>query len=200
MTFFALRAFCSLWARIAVGVGWSILPKNGVGSIRKRRSGIVLGRPLRCILPTFLVQCSSSSGGSRAIGFMRQSRLVTEVGMHSWHNARLAMLLLANASSTWIASMSIAKRKLSFEVCRTPYQRGDQTVCMLPEARYADRREIDGMGRHVRQIQLCARHCETVIQRERKRGLEICDRRNEQRAALDFAIGKCFDRKTIRRN
>ena len=112
MTFFALRAFCSLWARIAVGVGWSILPKNGVGSIRKRRSGIALGRPLRSILPTFLVQCSSSSGGSRAIGFMRQSRLVTEVEMHSWHNARLAMLLLANASSTWIALMSIAKRKL----------------------------------------------------------------------------------------
>ena len=37
--------------------------------------------------------------------------------------------------------------------------------------------KVDGMGRHVRQIELCARHCEIVIERERARVLEICDRR-----------------------
>src|SRR5208282_1271438 len=41
--------------------------------------------------------------------------------------------------------------------------------------------KVDRAGRHVRQIELCALHCETVIERERARGLEICDRRNEQR-------------------
>lgn len=39
--------------------------------------------------------------------------------------------------------------------------------------------KIDGAGRHVRQIELCARHCEIVIEWERKRGLEISDRRSE---------------------
>jgi hypothetical protein len=49
----------------------------------------------------------------------------------------------------------------------------------LPEARDADRRE-DRLGcRHVRQIELCAPHGEVVIERERARGLEISDRRNE---------------------
>ena len=37
--------------------------------------------------------------------------------------------------------------------------------------------KVDGAGRHVRQIELCTRHCEIVIERERARGLEICDRR-----------------------
>ena len=32
---------------------------------------------------------------------------------------------------------------------------------------------------HVRQIELCERHCDIAIERERARGLEICDRRNE---------------------
>jgi len=39
--------------------------------------------------------------------------------------------------------------------------------------------KVDGAGRHVRQIELCARHCDIVIARERARGLEISDRRNE---------------------
>jgi hypothetical protein len=39
--------------------------------------------------------------------------------------------------------------------------------------------EIDILSEYVRQIELCARHCEIVIERERKRGLEINDRRDE---------------------
>ncbi len=39
--------------------------------------------------------------------------------------------------------------------------------------------KVDGAGRHVRQIELCERHCKIVIERERTRGLEICDRRGE---------------------
>jgi hypothetical protein len=39
--------------------------------------------------------------------------------------------------------------------------------------------KVDGAGRHVRQIELCPRHCEIAIERERSRGLEICDRRDE---------------------
>jgi len=39
--------------------------------------------------------------------------------------------------------------------------------------------KTDAAGRHVRQIELCPLHCDVVIERERARGLEICDRRNE---------------------
>jgi len=39
--------------------------------------------------------------------------------------------------------------------------------------------KVDAAGRHVRQIELCARHWDIVIERERARGLEICDRRHE---------------------
>jgi len=39
--------------------------------------------------------------------------------------------------------------------------------------------KVDTAGRHVRQIELCERHCDIAIERERARGLEICDRRNE---------------------
>jgi hypothetical protein len=39
--------------------------------------------------------------------------------------------------------------------------------------------KVDGAGRHVRQIELCALHCEIFIERERAHGLEICDRRRE---------------------
>jgi hypothetical protein len=39
--------------------------------------------------------------------------------------------------------------------------------------------KVDCAGRYVRQIELCARHCEIVIARERARGLEISDRRAE---------------------
>jgi hypothetical protein len=37
---------------------------------------------------------------------------------------------------------------------------------------------MDGVGRYVRQIELCASHCEVVIARERARGLAISDRRD----------------------
>ncbi|HKN13988.1 MAG TPA: hypothetical protein VJX68_12420 [Candidatus Binatus sp.] len=39
--------------------------------------------------------------------------------------------------------------------------------------------KVDGAGRHVRQIELCTRHSNVVIARERARGLEISDRRFE---------------------
>ena len=39
--------------------------------------------------------------------------------------------------------------------------------------------KIDCAGRNVRQIRLCQRHGDTVIESERARGLEISDRRNE---------------------
>ena len=39
--------------------------------------------------------------------------------------------------------------------------------------------KVDAAGRYVRQIELCALHCDIVIEREWTRGLEICDRRNE---------------------
>jgi len=35
--------------------------------------------------------------------------------------------------------------------------------------------KVDGAGRHIRQIELCPQHGEIVIERERKRGLEISD-------------------------
>src|ERR1019366_1584643 len=37
--------------------------------------------------------------------------------------------------------------------------------------------KTDAVGRHVRQIELCPHHCDIVIERERSRGLESCDRR-----------------------
>jgi ribonuclease HI len=37
--------------------------------------------------------------------------------------------------------------------------------------------KLDGAGRHLSQIELCLRHCDIVIERERARGLEISDRR-----------------------
>lgn len=39
-------------------------------------------------------------------------------------------------------------------------------------------RKIDAAGRLVRQIELCERHAELVIARERARGLEILKRRD----------------------
>jgi hypothetical protein len=38
-------------------------------------------------------------------------------------------------------------------------------------------RKIDAAGRPVRQIELCGRHAQIVVARERGRGLEIQDRR-----------------------
>jgi hypothetical protein len=48
----------------------------------------------------------------------------------------------------------------------------------LPEARDLVAEKVDCAGRHVRQIELCASHCEVVIERERALGLEISDRRD----------------------
>ena len=48
-----------------------------------------------------------------------------------------------------------------------------------PEHAILIAQKVDGAGRHVRQIELCARHCDIVIKRERSRGLEISDRRDE---------------------
>jgi hypothetical protein len=39
--------------------------------------------------------------------------------------------------------------------------------------------KTDAAGRQVRQIELCPLHCDVVIERERKRGLEISDRRSK---------------------
>jgi hypothetical protein len=39
-------------------------------------------------------------------------------------------------------------------------------------------RKIDAAGRPVRQIELCERHAQVVIARERSRGFEIFDRRD----------------------
>jgi hypothetical protein len=49
----------------------------------------------------------------------------------------------------------------------------------LPEPATLIAEKVDGAGRHVRQIELCSWHCDVVIQRERLRGLEISDRRDE---------------------
>jgi hypothetical protein len=54
--------------------------------------------------------------------------------------------------------------------CKKPHC--PQRVTLIAE-------KLDGAGRHVRQIELCARHCEIVIERERARGFEISDRRGE---------------------
>jgi len=39
--------------------------------------------------------------------------------------------------------------------------------------------KVDTAGRHVRQIEPCSLHCQIIIERERERGLEINDRRDE---------------------
>ncbi len=36
--------------------------------------------------------------------------------------------------------------------------------------------KVDAAGRHIRQIELCQRHCQIVIERERSRGLAIATR------------------------
>ena len=41
--------------------------------------------------------------------------------------------------------------------------------------------KVDSAGRHKGQIELCDRHCDFVINRERSHGLEISDRRQESR-------------------
>jgi hypothetical protein len=49
--------------------------------------------------------------------------------------------------------------------------------CLKRAALIAEK--VETAGRHVRQIELCPLHCQIVIERERIRGLEICDRRKE---------------------
>ena len=39
--------------------------------------------------------------------------------------------------------------------------------------------KVDAAGRHARQIELCERHCEIAVERERARGLQIADRREQ---------------------
>ena len=39
--------------------------------------------------------------------------------------------------------------------------------------------KVDVAGRHIRQIELCESHLNIVIERERTRGLETSNRRNE---------------------
>jgi hypothetical protein len=39
--------------------------------------------------------------------------------------------------------------------------------------------KVDAAGRHIRQVELCEPHLDFVTERERGRGLEISDRRNE---------------------
>ena len=67
-----------------------------------------------------------------------------------------------------------------FDPVPTPVQIGDDGTRPRAE-RYAMRRativlqKIDAAGRPVRQIELCDRHAEDVIARERRRGFEIFD-------------------------
>jgi len=49
--------------------------------------------------------------------------------------------------------------------------------CLSPATLIAEK--VDGAGRHIRQIELCARHGGVVIESARGRGLEISDRRFE---------------------
>ena len=48
--------------------------------------------------------------------------------------------------------------------------------CMTPATLIVEK--VDGAGRHVRQIELCTRHSDVVIESARARGLEISDRRD----------------------
>ena len=54
--------------------------------------------------------------------------------------------------------------------CRAPRCARDRATIVL--------RKLDAAGRPVRQIELCDRHADIVIARERTRGLEILDRRD----------------------
>jgi len=49
--------------------------------------------------------------------------------------------------------------------------------CLSPATLIAEK--VDGGGRHIRQIELCTRHGNVVIESARSRGLEISDRRYE---------------------
>lgn len=49
--------------------------------------------------------------------------------------------------------------------------------CLEPATLVAEK--VDAAGRHVRQIELCAPHCDVVIESARGRGLAIVDRRSE---------------------
>ena len=51
-------------------------------------------------------------------------------------------------------------------------------AAMPRKARDNNLRKVDRAGRPIRQIELCDRHAETVIARERDRAMEILDRRD----------------------
>ena len=55
----------------------------------------------------------------------------------------------------------------------------DARLAAAPKCATLIAEKVDGAGRHVRQIELCAQHCGVVIDRERTRGLEISDWRDE---------------------
>jgi hypothetical protein len=50
-------------------------------------------------------------------------------------------------------------------------------ICFARATAVAEK--VDVAGRHIRQIEVCERHCEIVIAREGGHGLEISDRRDE---------------------
>ncbi len=64
------------------------------------------------------------------------------------------------------------------------HQRGYVSKCKVRRCRERATliaEKVDGAGRHVRQIELCTKHGNAVIAREGARGLEISDRRFEQK-------------------
>jgi len=61
------------------------------------------------------------------------------------------------------------------------YRCGYVSQCKAPRCRERATlvaEKVDNAGRHVRQIELCDRHTQVVIARERARGIEIQDRRD----------------------
>ena len=67
--------------------------------------------------------------------------------------------------------------ELAIRHTQATFRRAKLRGCLKRATMIAEK--VDTAGRHVRQIELSPLHCEFVIERERKRGLEICDRRSE---------------------
>ena len=74
---------------------------------------------------------------------------------------------IANVSGTGVAVQIYRCEYVS--QCKAP---------RCPERATLVAEKVDNAGRHVRQIELCDRHAQIVIARERARGLEILDRRD----------------------
>jgi len=73
--------------------------------------------------------------------------------------------------------ISIRRRQPFAFTAANTFRKCEARGCLKRATLIAEK--IDVAGRHVRQIELCSLHCEVVIERERARGLEISDRRNE---------------------